>query len=905
MTRKTTQNRVSSEARSHKLYAPPAHVETIRRSGLLARLFEREDVRVTIIQAPAGHGKSTLLQQAMAECKARGARTSWLTLDEADNDISRLYRYLDDMLGLLGAADRGFAQSLGPDTFWDYADRFLDHLAGLSAPVALFFDEFQQLSEISLLKFFRRVIESIPAGCRIFIGSRTIPDIGLSRLATYGEALVLTTRDLLFTDSETRSFFQTSALALQPDEVAAIYQHTEGWAAALQLFRLSLPNPQIRKLLGELDAFRLPRLTDYLADSVLAHQTETVQTFLLHTAPLTRLCAPLCDAVLEQSGSQEILRWLEQSGLFIRALDAQGVWFRYHTLFSNFLRLHLSQLDPTALRRIHQRALDWYVAQELPEEALHHALSLRDHARAADILQSWAGDLIADGQLATVERWSERLPLEVLKPRPSLAVKVAWALMFLRRRAKCKPVFDILDQQGRMEADLYDSDPQIAYAMEAVLRDDLERAFALVRGVEISAGVTGRFQAFALSAAANLQAFQAITEARFEDARRDLIIARFLSEQASALFSWGYAISVGGMRLIVEGRLNEALDHLQQGMARPLLTVEGSYSAASLVAVYCLALYETGGLTEAETQFQTFREVVAHATMVDFCAAAYITMARIHVASGRSGQALSLLDEAEEIGAAIMPRLSRVVARERIRIACVQGDIDRAEALASRILPEWASTPHPAGWFPFAEDAEGDKICRIRLDIHAGRPDQALALIGQEIGVARQFGRTRRALKLTLLEAMAYEVKKQPALAQRSLVKALTQAEPLGFFRMFLDEGEIVTTLLAEQLRAMAPGSEDGAPGRLMRFIQRLLVAAGIKPVPVARLQTSLPLEPLTAREREILVLLANGASNQVLAARVLISENTVKFHLKNLYAKLAVKGRVQAIITARSLGLI
>lgn len=359
------------------------------------------------------------------------------------------------------------------------------------------------------------------------------------------------------------------------------------------------------------------------------------------------------------------------------------------------------------------------------------------------------------------------------------------------------------------------------------------------------------------------------------------------------------------MRLIVEGRLNEALEHLKQGMARPLLTVEGSYSAASLVSVYCLALYEAGGLLEAETQFQTFREVVAHATMVDFCAAAYITMARIHVASGRSGQALSLLDEAEEIGAAIMPRLSRVVAWERIRIACVQGDIDRAEALASRILPERAQTCRPEGWFPFAEDAEGDKICRIRLDIHAGRPDQALAFIAHEVAVARQFGRTRRALKLHLLEAMAYEVKKQPALAQRVLVKLLIQAEPLGFFRMFLDEGEIVTTLLAAQLRVMAPAGKTDEQERLMRFIQRLLVSAGVTLVQVARPEMSLPLEPLTAREQEILVLLANGASNQVLAARVFISENTVKFHLKNLYAKLAVQGRVQAIARARSLGLI
>lgn len=911
--------RPAGELHGHKLFAPPAYSGAIRRTGLLDRMFAGHDVRVIVCQAPAGHGKSTVLQQAKAACEDMGERTGWLTLDEADNDFRRLQRHLEGMLASLhdppvdpagrdrpgeAAGDEGAGDGLLRHSDW-----FLGRLADIGGPSNIFFDEFQHLTDRAILLFFRRVLEYLPPGCRIFMGSRALPDMGLARLVVHGQAIVLTPEDMRFSPAEAERFFTGNAdLGVRPDEVDAMYRHTEGWPAALQLFRLSLASPDVRRLLGGLSTFRLPELTDYLADSVLAQQAPRIQEFLLRTSLLTQLSASLCDAVTGCDGSQEVLMFLERSGLFTRHLDSERRWFRYHTLFSSFLQSQLRLLAPEVVADIHRRALDWYRRNDLLEEAMHHALALQDYAQAAEILDGWADQLIAGAYLATVERWSDRLPLSVLERRPDLAVKIAWPLVFLRRQTKLRPILELMERQAMAGILPTGCDPEIVRAMAALLVDDLPRSFRIVSAVDVHDRDPDGFQAFELGAAANLLGFQAQTEARFDDAREYLVIARAFSERAAAIFSWGYALGVGGMTLLVQGRLNEALEHLRVGMAEPMLADQGSYAAASLASVYCLALYEAGALDEAEARFGAFRHVLANATLVDFCASAYVTIARIHDVRGCPEQAAALLDEAEEIGFANgQPRLVRIVNWERVRRALLRGELDRATAQASRIRPTDWGTDLPETWLPFAEDVEGDSIGRIRLQIPGGQIDGALRMIARELGVAQRANRVRRQIKLLILEAVAQAAKGFSVHAQRALQKALRLAEPGGFVRTFLDEGETVVALLQEQLDVLTTDDAHLTYGRGVSatFVERLIEASRIGLYRRRKIGAAPPLEPLTDREVEILRLLGSGVSNREMADRIFVSENTIKFHLKNIYSKLAVGGRFQAINAARAMGLI
>lgn len=286
---------------AHKLFAPRARQGAVPRDQLLARIFGSDAPRVVLIQGPAGHGKSTLLQQAMVECRARGMVAGWFTADDTDNDLRRLSLHLQALLAAMGEdpvrAIRSDDAKLSERG--SRSDEFIARLLDFGQPVALFIDDFQALGNRSVLAFFRELLDHLPDNVRVFIGSRAIPDIGLARQVVNDRALVLRAEDLRFSLDEVRRFFACAQdLAMREDELAAIFRKTEGWPAAVQLFRLSLVSPSVRRSLSDLGADRPRELADYLADNVLGLQPREVQEFLRQTGPLTRLCGALCDDVL-------------------------------------------------------------------------------------------------------------------------------------------------------------------------------------------------------------------------------------------------------------------------------------------------------------------------------------------------------------------------------------------------------------------------------------------------------------------------------------------------------------------------------------------------------------------------------------------------------------------------------
>ena len=328
------------EVYAYKLFAPPLHTDALRRDAILARIFRDPSIRVVLLQGPAGHGKSTLLRQIGQACEEQGARIGWLTLDAADNDARRFFLHVQALLeGVAGAtpgdndvdADEDSVSPRGHRSDW-----VIDRLLKAAQPLALFIDEFQTLENPGLLAFFREVCDRLPENVRLFIGSRSAPEIGLSRLLVNNRALLLRADDLRFSRGEVERFFARSAqqASVSDDEVAAIFRRTEGWPAALQLFRLSLASPEVRRSLDRITDYRPRELAEYLTDNVLALQPQEIQDFLRRTALLNRLDAALCNRVTGRCDAQQILLHLERSGIFLRSLDTDLRWFKYHGLFS-------------------------------------------------------------------------------------------------------------------------------------------------------------------------------------------------------------------------------------------------------------------------------------------------------------------------------------------------------------------------------------------------------------------------------------------------------------------------------------------------------------------------------------------------------------------------------------------
>ena len=891
---------------AHKFFAPPAYAGSLQREAILSRVFTAQPEPIVLVQAPAGHGKSTLLQQIKSACEADGARTAWLSFDDADNDARRFFGLLQALLEALeqdADADPGPAGARDLRTL--RAEAFLSRLATLASdtkPVVLLFDEFQVLSERSINAFFRDVVGRVPAGVRIVIGSRTVPKIGLSRLVVNNQALVLRADDLRFSRSEVAQLFSGEGLqALDERESDVVYRQTEGWPAALQLYRLALRSSSLRaNLLADKPA--QPRqLAEYLADNVLAMQPEDVQTFLLQTSLLGRLSAELCDAVTGRSDSLQVLRELEAAGLFIRALDAEQRWFKYHTLFSEFLAEQLLEQEPEAGARIHKAAAEWFASHQLHEPTLHHALAVRDYDLAARTLDQWAEHLIPAAHLVTVERWIDRLPLDVIAQHPTLVVRAAYAMTFLRRHAKLAPLRTMLEALEQDEQPKTLGGPHVVLSMVRVLLDDLPASEASAQRVDVQAVSDSAFEAFELGAAANLLAYAAQTRGEFELARSLLMVARAHGERADAAFSWGYSIGTMGVNLILRGQLREALDHLKQGIADPRIGLDDSVASAALLAALIHALYEANELDAAKTQFTQFGDV-HDAALHDYLSLAYVARARIHDSDGDPAQASELLDAADAIGySSNWPRLTRQIGWERVRRALVRGELDRAHSIASRIPRQ--DSDEPEGWLRFAEDTNDELIGRTRMAIHDGRPRDALRRIEQALPLAEAQERVARQIKLLILQALAHDAAQDSEAARGALLSALTLAQAGGFLRSFLDEGERATALL-DGLRSHRQVMKSAS---LRQHLDLVLVASGHQKNRSDALEGSAfePLDPLTEREEEIVSLLAAGASNKVMAKQLFVSENTVKFHLKNIYSKLGVNSRVQAVGAARAMGLL
>ena len=772
---------------------------------------------------------------------------------------------------------------------------------------ALVLDDYHVITAEPIQRGMTFLLDHLPPQLHLVLATRADPPLPLARLRAQGQLCEIRTADLRFGAAEVRAFLQAvMGLDLEASTIATLERRTEGWIAGLQLAALSL--------LGRADVSTfLAAFTgshrfvlDYLSDEVLARQSSVVQSFLLRTSILDRLSEPLCDAVTGQEGSQAMLEALERANLFVVPLDDERVWYRYHHLFAQVLHSHLQQREPALIPVLHRRASSWYEQHDLPAEAVQHALAAPDVELAARLIEPIAIRIIFQGQLYTLLGWLNALPETRIRARPFLCLYHAYALTVTNQleaaEARLQDAERSAQQLPAEQGQTISGWVHYIRALIALLSGDIPQAVSLARqALELLPEVEAipRAGPLATTTRAYLMSGDVTPDSEREVAAAGELIR--ISDNRFALVS---SICLLARLHILQGRLRQAAatyTQVVQVVPQPEV-LQTMFS--SLFYYFGLGdlLREWNDLDTAKRRLAQGMAQVKETLTVEPAAAmrGYSALARLEQARGDSFEAFATLDDLAHLAEQrhFLPHLLTQVAAVRAQLQLAQGNLAAAIRWADS---SGLSTEDDDLCYP----REGAYLALARVRIAQARDDPAtpflqdvLRLLDRLLQDAEAKARIASVLEILVLRALTLEAQGNRASALSTLERALVLAEPEGYIRLFVDEGPPMLALLR---RAHAHSS-------IPRYVATLLSAFGgqnVSNLPLSSPRPGSLAEPLTEREREVLGLLLEGASNREIARRLVLSVNTVKRHVYNLCGKLGVQSRAQVIAHARDLNLL
>jgi ATP/maltotriose-dependent transcriptional regulator MalT len=894
---------------STKLRPSRARPKLVARPRLTERLERETGRRLTLISAPAGFGKTTLLLEWLEG--REGGSVAWLSLDEGDNDPVRFLSYL--VAALRRTAGEGFGEGVlaalrSPERQRIEAviGAFVNELADLPGEVAVVLDDYHLIDSEGVHGMVAFLLEHLPEGAHLVICGRVDPPLPLARLRVRGQMTELHAADLRFTPEEAAAFLgDVMGLNLSADDVAALEQVTEGWIAALQLAALSMREREdvsgfIRSFSGShRDVF------DFLAEEVLQGQTEKVQTFLLETSILDRLSGPLCDALTGRDDGQRTLERLERENLLVIPLDDERVWYRYHHLFADFLRGRLMRESPERAGELHLRASDWYEKNALVAEAVDHALSAGDHERAARLMEGGIGQTWYRGEVMTLLGWLRKLPREAMLRRPLLLVWYAAALMLVGRFEGVESLLREAEgavggagegqgEEPRPGAD----DPQHVRATAAAVRS----LHARLRG-DPKGAIEHARRALALLPEGNLDprpfAALCLAEAYLAADDPEAANATFAETAELARAAGHDYIALTAMGSLIHLRMSQGRLREAEGLLRQALSFAAERGAELLPAVGRVRigmgelLYERDDLEASERELRLGTELVERAGELEVLVRGRVALSRVRGAMGDPEGAIGLAGEAarlaRESGA---PRAIADAALWKARLHLMSNDL---EAAASDL--EGASD---VGDVPRSA-REAERIALARLLVAREDHDEALRLLDRSRETAEAADGRSGVIEILALQALALWAESKREAAVSTLAEALALAEPEGYVRTFVDEGPPMAELLSGVLEAQQRGRPEPV-GRIPAPYLRKLLAASERDAPGAASPAAGLPEPLSERELEVLQLIAAGKTNRRIASELFVSVGTVKTHINNVYRKLDAHSRTQALARAREL---
>ncbi len=903
-----------------KLYIPPPRPKAVLRPCLIERLNEGMHYKLTLISAPAGFGKTTLVSEWLAGCQRPVA---WLSLDEGDNDPTRFLIYLVSALRTImaniGEGVLGVLQSPQPPSTESILTALLNEITTIPEHFILVLDDYHLLDAKPVDEALTFLLEHLPPQMHLVIATREDPHLPLARLRARGQLTELRAADLRFTPAEAAEFLdQVMGLNLSAEDIAALEARTEGWIAGLQLAALSMQGHQ--DVTSFIQSFTGSHhfVLDYLVEEVLHQQTESIQTFLLRTSILDRLCGSLCDAVLldPSASGQETLEYLEHANLFIVPLDNERHWFRYHHLFADLLRQRIQRSstlstgkEKRGVDELHRRASEWYEHNGSAADAIRHALAAEDFVRAADLVELVMPSTDRSQQYATLLGWLKAIPDELVRLRPVLST---WYASISMSCGELEGVEPRLRDAERWLDTTADTAGMVVVDKEEFRR--LPGMIAIIRaGLALARGDIPETVKYArrvldlapeddllmLGGAASQLGLAAWTSGDLETAHR------MTADGMANLRLAGYiSPAIGCARVladiqIAQGRLHEAMTTYERALQ--WATEPGAPVLPGAADMYV-------GMSDLYREFNDLKTAMQHLLTGQalgelaglspnpyrWCAA----MARIREAQGDLDGALDLLDQAERLyDAAFAPNVRPIVTR-KVRVWVAQGRL--GEAL------DWAreqglSVENELGYLH-----EFDHITLARVLLARYLSDRANGSISEVAGLlerllkaAEEGGRKGNVIEILVLQAIAYHAQGDLPAALLPLKHALMLAEPEGYVRMFLDEGSSMMQLLHE---AAAREIMPDYTGKLLAVFEAEKRKSEYKsPLPPAQ-----PLiEPLSQRELKILQLIAQGLSNREIGERLFLALDTVKGHNRKIFDKLQVQSRTEAVARARELGLL
>ncbi|PCI34252.1 MAG: hypothetical protein COB54_00190 [Alphaproteobacteria bacterium] len=898
-------------------FAPPVLRQAlISRTDLMATILGTEAKRLSLISAGAGFGKTTFMASLFQAFGEQGACRAWISLDADEKNEIRFLKYLTTALNNDGIINTDDAEIILESQTHNRTSRvmtaLINEMANNDRHIILFLDDYHLVDGPDVSAIVDYLLSHAPANFRMIISSRTKPSLPLSSLRARNDLQEITDNHLRFSVTETRDFLRVAHhLNLTDKLITAVQSKTEGWVVGLQLVSLILKDKGHQNDLLQVISSDFRDIMDYLADDVFALQSQEIKTFLVQSSVLDRMNAQVCNRIMGIENSREILEQLEDKNLFITPLDEENGWYRYHHLFQDFLRARLMRQDPDLKKDLTLKASKWFLNYGSATEAVNYALEAQDYELSARLIEKQAINLTTRGQMPLLQDWLTRLPPHIANERYRIPIYLCWALFHMRRPVEAasaaykaeeivrKHAQDNLlsgQQLQNIQAEL-----KILKIGVAIASDDVERAKILCLDFLASDAIP---KAFILGAMYNMLGYVCYALSEFDQAKDALLKARENHIQAGAPYGTVYSDCFMGMTESALGQLH--LAHALFLQAEELACqdqVPGSSGAANARLYRGCILYEWNKTDQArELLEQNIDRVVecsqAEAPIIGLC-----TYARILQKTGEDDKAWQQLERARKICRDDqLYRLAILTDYEAIRFLLKQDKLAQATARAS--LAAISVDPQPED---FTLQQWDRVLClklliKVRLLMALEDYDHALNLIGHIHRLASTVGRTKRILECLILKALACWNSGQKDQAQLSFGQALKLARPEEFMSLFLDEGEIIGQLLqAAMTHQQSTADIKGYIARLMAGLGNTIIVSSRK----ASGNSYLLLEELSQRELDVMSLLAAGESNAQIGQNLKIKENTVKWHIKNIFEKLGVNNRTSAVLAAQELKLV
>jgi LuxR family maltose regulon positive regulatory protein len=876
-----------------KLHIPPTRVDLVARPRLMEQLEQGSQVKLTLVSAPAGYGKSTLASEWARQTRLPVA---WLTLDPGDNDLKRWVTYLVAAIQTIapefGEMTGALLEGPQPSPPQPVLTALVNELDDLQRLIALVLDDYHVITNPAIHEAIAFLLEHLPEFIHLVILTRADPPLPLARIRAQNQLVEIRADDLRFTAEEASAFInEIMGLGLSRENIRTLEARTEGWISGLQLAAISMQGLDAKQLADFLAGFTggYHYIVDYLMEEVLERQPDAMREFLLQTSILERMTGGLCDALTGGSNGQRMLERLEKRNLFIVPLDEERQWYRYHQLLADVLQNQLQQSYPEPLPDLHRRASQWFENKGFLEEAISHAVKSKDIERTTRLIEQNAMAMLMQGELVTLLNWIK--PIENLAgDRPWLSTYKSWALTlsgqldlaedWLRKAESAIPPSSFeryKELMGHIEAIR-------AYIAEArgEASQTIKHAQKALEFLPESNQAVRSVVTFTLGTAYRLIGDHTKATQALKAARRTARIAGNRYLELGAVFTLADLT-------FDHGELHKAFDMYQETL-RLATRPGGQKSPAAGMAYFGLGLihYEWNDLEAAlENTLQAIDLCQQWGHFVNL-AASLVLLSRLKQAQGDLDSAQQAILKAEELTRShtLALRAESWVTGFRAGLWLAQGNLEAAN--------RWAKE---CGLGKVAESSylrEAEYLSLVRVYLATEQSDRALELTRELQSAAEASGRIGNVIETLVLRALAYQAKDDFSQALTALEWALTLAQPEGYIRVFLNEG----TLMAELLRRA--GSQGIKPQFVAELLSEFVQISGSEDSHWQPL-----IEPLSERELEILQLLADGLSNLDIAERLVITAGTVKAHTASIYRKLNVNSRSQAAAQARKLGLL